>query len=174
MTGVETDRGRIQCEYFVNCAGQVELLKFFLSCFCCLRICMLPSISFFVFLLGFSWFVLWLGLLEYIKLCYSSAYPSGGVKEEKQCLPFAVHQRLDVNLLSSTCSLLVQLCPWSLCWEVHPSDRKSFALAVGEAGPFLSFVSPEICLLLLLSVMSSLLENTPDNCSFSASSCPPC
>lgn len=30
MTGVETDRGRIQCEYFVNCAGQVELFKFFI------------------------------------------------------------------------------------------------------------------------------------------------
>lgn len=29
VTAVETDRGQIQCQYFVNCAGQVELLKFF-------------------------------------------------------------------------------------------------------------------------------------------------
>lgn len=28
VTGVETDRGQIQCQYFVNCAGQVELSKF--------------------------------------------------------------------------------------------------------------------------------------------------
>lgn len=26
VTGVETDRGPIECEYFVNCAGQVETL----------------------------------------------------------------------------------------------------------------------------------------------------
>uniref|UniRef100_A0A8B9Q5N1 Pyruvate dehydrogenase phosphatase regulatory subunit, mitochondrial n=1 Tax=Apteryx owenii TaxID=8824 RepID=A0A8B9Q5N1_APTOW len=29
VTGVETDRGQISCQYFVNCAGQVGLLNFF-------------------------------------------------------------------------------------------------------------------------------------------------
>ncbi|KFZ48420.1 hypothetical protein N321_00368, partial [Antrostomus carolinensis] len=29
VAGVETDRGQIQCQYFVNCAGQVGLLKVF-------------------------------------------------------------------------------------------------------------------------------------------------
>lgn len=38
MTGVETDRGQIQCQYFVNCAGQVEFL---LSLFLWLRTCTL-------------------------------------------------------------------------------------------------------------------------------------
>lgn len=27
VTGVETDRGKIHCQYFVNCAGQVGLFK---------------------------------------------------------------------------------------------------------------------------------------------------
>lgn len=102
------------------------------------------------------------------------SYPSGGVKEEKQCLPFAVHQRLGVNLLSSTCSFWYS--------SVHGVSAGRFTLLTGwtvfwllGGEPLLSHFPPQkfICFL-LLSVMSSLLENTPDNCSFSASSCTPC
>lgn len=36
VTAVETDRGSIECEYFVNCAGQV---KYFLKLFSCPSFC---------------------------------------------------------------------------------------------------------------------------------------
>lgn len=53
VTGVETDRGRIQCEFFVNCAGQVELLKFFSFLFLLLKNMCTSLCFFFCFSFGF-------------------------------------------------------------------------------------------------------------------------
>lgn len=147
VTGVETDRGRIQCDYFVNCAGQVQLLNFFLSCFRCWRICSLPSVSLFIFLLGFN------------DLCFGLVYWSKSSHVTHQLIPAGVWRRKSsaCHLLCTkgwvlTCwavylQFLVQLCPWCLCWEIHSSDRMNFVLAVSETAPSLSLPSPKIYLL---------------------------
>lgn len=148
----------------------------FSSCFCCLRICALPSGTFFCFPSGF-----------FSGLCFGLVYWSRSSHITQQLSPAGVWRRKcsACHLLSTKGCVLTCWAAPAACWygSAHGLSAgsfalltKNFALAVREtvkSHPTLSSPSPKICLLLLLSAMF-LLENKPDNCSFSASSCLPC